>query len=180
MPCPLIPLSTLRRQPRDCLRKTRGQVVRYSFPVRLFHPRLHAGLSRRTVRYLFSGALTGWGQGSGKANGWAEKVPDTFLPGGSLFLSCKALSSSTACRFIPAHFLTPSPPFPPFPPVRKSLIVAAPLAFRRQPKKPERHRVANEQFDYCEWQYRQDREPFDDHDRSDRVHCAPSQKERYE
>ena len=49
IPCPLIPLSTLRRQPRDCLRKTRGQVVRYSFPVRLFHPPLHAGLSRRTT-----------------------------------------------------------------------------------------------------------------------------------
>src|ERR1019366_8426975 len=53
IPCPLIPLSTLRRQPRDCLRKTRGQAVRYSFPVRLFHPLLHAGLSRRTVRYRF-------------------------------------------------------------------------------------------------------------------------------
>jgi hypothetical protein len=28
IPCPLMPLSTLRRQPRDCLRKTRGQAVR--------------------------------------------------------------------------------------------------------------------------------------------------------
>ena len=28
--------------------KTRGQVDRYSFLVRLFHPLLHAGLSRRT------------------------------------------------------------------------------------------------------------------------------------
>ena len=27
-------------------------MVRYSFPVRLFHPLLHAGLSRRTVRNL--------------------------------------------------------------------------------------------------------------------------------
>ena len=55
IPCPLIPLSTLRRQPRDCLRKS----------------------SR---------------------------------PGGSLLLSCKALSSSTACRFIPARYLTPFSP----------------------------------------------------------------------
>ena len=53
IPCPLIPLSTLRRQPRGCLRKTRGQAVRYSFPVRLFHPRLHAGLSRRTTWHPF-------------------------------------------------------------------------------------------------------------------------------
>jgi hypothetical protein len=28
--------------------KTQGQVVRYSFLVRIFHPLLHAGLSRRT------------------------------------------------------------------------------------------------------------------------------------
>jgi len=31
----------------DCLRKTRGQAVRYRFP--LFHPRLLAGLSRRST-----------------------------------------------------------------------------------------------------------------------------------
>ena len=36
------------RQPHDCLRKTQGQAVRYSFPVRLFHSLLHAGLSRGT------------------------------------------------------------------------------------------------------------------------------------
>ena len=36
------------RPPHDGQRKTRGQVVRYSFPVRLFHPLLHAGLSRRS------------------------------------------------------------------------------------------------------------------------------------
>jgi len=33
--------------------------------------------------------------------------PQDSRPGGSLLLSCKALSSSTACRFIPAHYLTP-------------------------------------------------------------------------
>jgi hypothetical protein len=49
----LMPLSRLRRQPRDCLRKTRCQTVLYSFPVRLFHSRLHAGLSRRFTWRLF-------------------------------------------------------------------------------------------------------------------------------
>jgi len=39
----------LPRQPRDCLRKTRRQAVRYSFPVSLLHPRLHTGLSRRSA-----------------------------------------------------------------------------------------------------------------------------------
>ena len=48
IPCPLMPLSTLRRRPRGRLRKTQGQVVRYSFPVGLFHSLLHAGLSRRS------------------------------------------------------------------------------------------------------------------------------------
>src|ERR1700751_4990720 len=47
-PTPPIPLFTLRCAPRDAKRKTRGQVDRYSFLVRLFHPLLHAGLSRRT------------------------------------------------------------------------------------------------------------------------------------
>jgi len=37
----------------------------------------------------------------------ASRLPSQdSRPGGSLLLSCKALSSSTACRFIPAHFLT--------------------------------------------------------------------------
>ena len=53
IPCPLMPLSTLRRQPRDCLRKTQGQADRYPFPVRLFHSLLHAGLSRRTTWHGF-------------------------------------------------------------------------------------------------------------------------------
>jgi len=53
IPCPLMPLSMLRRQPRDCRRKTRGRAVHYSFPVRLFHPRLHAGLSRRSSWHRF-------------------------------------------------------------------------------------------------------------------------------
>jgi hypothetical protein len=37
--------------------------------------------------------------------------PHEFRPGGSLLLFCKALSSSTACRSIPALFLTPFSPF---------------------------------------------------------------------
>ena len=53
IPCPLMPLSTLRRQPRDCLRKTQSQADRYPFPVRLFHSLLHAGLSRRTTWHGF-------------------------------------------------------------------------------------------------------------------------------
>ena len=35
--------------------------------------------------------------------------PQDSRPGGSLLLSCKTLSFSTACRFIPAHYLTPFP-----------------------------------------------------------------------
>ncbi|MGA7415551.1 MAG: hypothetical protein WBW33_34080, partial [Bryobacteraceae bacterium] len=49
-----MPLFTLRRVPRGTPRKTRGRVVCYSFLVRLFHPLLHAGLSRRTANILFS------------------------------------------------------------------------------------------------------------------------------
>ena len=48
MPSPPIPLFTLRCVPRGTQRKTRGRVVRYSFLVRIFHPLLPAGLSRRT------------------------------------------------------------------------------------------------------------------------------------
>jgi hypothetical protein len=33
--------------------------------------------------------------------------PQNSRPGGSLPLSCKTLSFSAACRFIPAHYLTP-------------------------------------------------------------------------
>jgi len=48
IPSPPVPLFTLRRAPRDTLRKTRGRAVRYSFLVGIFHSLLHAGLSRRT------------------------------------------------------------------------------------------------------------------------------------
>jgi hypothetical protein len=47
IPGPSMPLSTLHPAPRGTRRKTRGQDVRYCFLVGLFHPRLHAGLSRR-------------------------------------------------------------------------------------------------------------------------------------
>src|ERR1700692_2781949 len=46
---PTYPLFMLRLAPHGARRKTRGRVVRYSFLVRLFHPLLHAGLSRRTA-----------------------------------------------------------------------------------------------------------------------------------
>src|SRR5215469_12936351 len=49
IPSPLMPLFTLRRAPQGALRKTRGRVDRYSLLVRLLHPLLHAGLSRRTT-----------------------------------------------------------------------------------------------------------------------------------
>ncbi|MFZ0963428.1 MAG: hypothetical protein WAO35_21415, partial [Terriglobia bacterium] len=38
---------TLHGMPRDTPRKIRGRVDRYSFLVRIFHPLLPAGLSRR-------------------------------------------------------------------------------------------------------------------------------------
>ncbi len=45
-----MPLFTLRVSPRDDPSKTRGQDgFAISFPVRLFHSPLHAGLSRRTT-----------------------------------------------------------------------------------------------------------------------------------
>src|ERR1700738_1692513 len=50
-------------------------VDRYSFDVGLFHPHLHVGLSRRTMTRGHRGALT---------------------------LRCRALSSPSPCRFIPA------------------------------------------------------------------------------
>jgi hypothetical protein len=53
IPSPSMPLFTLHRTSRDALCKTRGRVARYSFLVRLLHPLLHAGLSRRTVNYFF-------------------------------------------------------------------------------------------------------------------------------
>jgi len=48
IPRPPIPLCTLRCAPCDAQRNTRGRVDRYSFLVRLFHPPLQTGLSRRT------------------------------------------------------------------------------------------------------------------------------------
>jgi len=55
-----MPLFTLRVPPRDDPCKTRGQDgVAFSFPVGLFHPLQHAGLSRRTKQTGFAPA-TGW------------------------------------------------------------------------------------------------------------------------
>jgi hypothetical protein len=48
IPRPPIPLFMLHCAPHDAQRKTRGRVDRYSFLVRLFHPLLQTGLSRRT------------------------------------------------------------------------------------------------------------------------------------
>jgi hypothetical protein len=43
-----MPLFTLHCAPHGAQRKTQGRVDRYSFLVRLFHPLLQTGLSRRT------------------------------------------------------------------------------------------------------------------------------------
>src|SRR5215467_7577867 len=48
IPSPSFPLFTLHWTLHSAQRKTRGRADRYSFLVRLFHPQLHAGLSRRT------------------------------------------------------------------------------------------------------------------------------------
>ena len=57
IPTPPIPLFTLRCVPRGTQRKTRGRADRYSFLVRLFHPLLHAGLSRRTASFLLTSRI---------------------------------------------------------------------------------------------------------------------------
>jgi len=52
-PCLHVPLSTLRVQPCDWSRAwLRVGVGCWPFTVRLFHPHLHAGLSRRTPKHL--------------------------------------------------------------------------------------------------------------------------------
>ena len=52
IPSPSMPLFMLHRTPRGARCKTRGRVARYAFLVRLFHPLLRAGLSRRSVNYF--------------------------------------------------------------------------------------------------------------------------------
>jgi len=47
IPGPSMPLSTLHPAPRGTSARLEVKMVRYSFLVGLFHPRLHAGLSRR-------------------------------------------------------------------------------------------------------------------------------------
>jgi hypothetical protein len=48
IPCPPVPLFTLRSCLTTGNAKLEVRMVRYSFPVRLFHSLLHAGLSRRS------------------------------------------------------------------------------------------------------------------------------------
>jgi hypothetical protein len=52
IPSPSFPLFTLHWTLHSAQRKTRGRVDRYSFLVRLFHPQLHTGLSRRTTTFF--------------------------------------------------------------------------------------------------------------------------------
>src|SRR3954447_9124073 len=49
IPSPPVPLFTLHWALRSIQCKTRGRADCYSFLVRLFHPLLHTGLSRRTM-----------------------------------------------------------------------------------------------------------------------------------
>ena len=53
-------LFTLRWTLRSAQCKTRGRAGRYSFLVRLFHPQLHAGLSRRTTTFFSRHGLRSW------------------------------------------------------------------------------------------------------------------------
>src|SRR5580704_10171422 len=55
IPGPPMPLFTLHVPPRHSPRKTRGQDgFAISFPAGLFHPLLHAGLTRRTEAQLWT------------------------------------------------------------------------------------------------------------------------------
>src|SRR6185437_15017453 len=56
-PCP-----TLQVQHCCCPRMSRGQVDRYSLPVRLFHSLLHAGLSRRYLDFSVPSPLLARGR----------------------------------------------------------------------------------------------------------------------
>ena len=60
IPSPSFPLFTLHWTPHSAQRKTRGRVDRYSFLVRLFHPQLHAGLSRRTTTFFSRHGFRSW------------------------------------------------------------------------------------------------------------------------
>ncbi len=60
IPRPPRPLFTLHCAPHGTQRKTRGRVDRYSFLVRLFHPLLPTGSSRRTSYPLTVAAYGGY------------------------------------------------------------------------------------------------------------------------
>jgi hypothetical protein len=60
IPSPSFPLFTLHWTLHSAQRKTRGRADRYSFLVRLFHPQLHAGSSRRTPTFFSRHGLRSW------------------------------------------------------------------------------------------------------------------------
>src|SRR4029078_3226014 len=60
IPSPSFPLFTLHWTLHSAQRKTRGRADRYSFLVRLFHPQLHAGSSRRTNTFFSRHGLRSW------------------------------------------------------------------------------------------------------------------------
>jgi hypothetical protein len=60
IPSPSFPLFTLHWTPHSAQCKTRGRADRYSFLVRLFHPQLHTGLSRRTTTLFSRHGFNSW------------------------------------------------------------------------------------------------------------------------
>jgi len=72
-PGPPMPLSTLHPAPRGARRKTWGRDGSLLLSCGLFHPRLHAGLSRRW-RSLTRGARLGPPTGSGEYQSWVRFV----------------------------------------------------------------------------------------------------------
>src|SRR4029078_367999 len=58
IPSPSFPLFTLHWTLRSAQCKTRGRADRYSFLVRVLHPQLHAGSSRRTVVVQYFGCAS--------------------------------------------------------------------------------------------------------------------------
>jgi len=95
IPSPSFPLFTLHRTLRSAHCKTRGQADRYSFLVRLFHPQLHAGSSRRTTTFFSRHGLRSW---------WSSRTRTVSLPtrGTSRRFTASSATSRTVHRARPS------------------------------------------------------------------------------
>ena len=91
IPSPSFPLFTLHWTLHSARCKTRGRVDRYSFLVRLFHPQLHAGLSRRTTTFFSRHGLKSW---------WSNKIRMDSRPmsGASLRFTASSATRRTVHR----------------------------------------------------------------------------------